>query len=41
MRYAMRAQAGRDVGVEDAKAADYGAAAIRKQRKTDLILLCK
>jgi NIPSNAP len=41
MRYAMRAQAGRDVGVEDAKAADYGATVIGEQREPDLILLRK
>jgi hypothetical protein len=37
----MRAQAGRDVGVEDTKAADCGTIVIGKQWKTDLVLLRK
>jgi hypothetical protein len=37
----MRTQAGRDVRVEDPKAADYGAIVIGKQRKPDVILLGK
>jgi hypothetical protein len=41
MRHSMRAYSRSDVGVEDPKAADHGAIAIREQRKPDAVLIRK